>query len=110
MAYRGNNNKGGRPRASHTILSEKMRGRFIKIVNKNFNPIMDSMMDLATGLPVREIVTIGKKTYPRFYVKNPDTNAAKYVLDQSLGRAKESIEHSGGIKTFAEVITELNKE
>lgn len=110
----GSKNKGGRPKGSFsnsTKTAMLMREQLVKKVNKELKPILQAQSDAAKGIVVEKIVTLddGKKA-PRYYRKEPDINAGKYLIDQALGKPKESIEHSGEVKTFEEKITELDSQ
>src|SRR3990167_6512430 len=87
-------NKGGRPKASHTLATEQMRKKLVKYVNKEFVPIVKSMIESAKGLYYEQITKEGKRTV---YKEKPDTKAGTYLLDQTAGKAKESLEVQGKV-------------
>ena len=94
MAKGGLRPNAGRKKANHTIQAEKAREFVIRKVTENLTPLMESQLDAAVGhkyLDPRE----GK-----VYTKSPDINAGKYLLDQTIGKAKETIEHQGLEFTF----------
>lgn len=90
-------NKGGRPRASHTLASEKARQTLIKEVTKIWKPLIRAQIDLALGHWKEEVKEGGKV---KVYMTSPDKDAIKYLVDQTIGRPKESMEVSGTIKTL----------
>ena len=98
MARFGTNHRGGRPRGSKSLLAEKMRTELTKTVHKEFKPIIRAQIDLAKGLVEERPVKLEDGSVaPRFYRARPLVESAKYLLDQAIGKAKESIEHSGSM-------------
>lgn len=87
-------NKGGRPKAGRTALVEKMREALVKRVHGGINKILDAQLDAATGLYYEEIGVGGKK---RIYQREPDQQAAKLLIEQTIGKPKEQVEHSGNV-------------
>ena len=97
MKNGGQREGAGRPKgakASHTIKSEAMRKKMIEMVNEKLEPLINAYLDSALGLHVEVKGSDGKK---RRYQKAPDIAALKSLIDQALGRAKESVEHSGSM-------------
>ena len=104
-------NKGGRPKGSFSTskkMAIKMREELVKTVRREFKPIIKAQIDLAKGHVIENEIKVNGKTYKRYYLRSPDIASSKYLLDQTLGKAKESLELSGEIKTIAEVISELD--
>lgn len=130
-ASRKNGLKGGRPKAPHTLMAEKMRKRLVEYVEKNLTPMLDAQGGAAKGLRVMMVrdwergkdgelhrtgkwvqVTDPKEVedlvngsesgdeYYEIWTKNPDVNAGKNLLDQAIGKAKETVDmdvKSGGL-------------
>jgi hypothetical protein len=86
--------KGGRPKSGHTLATEAMRRFLIEKVNEEFGPIIQAQIDLAKGL---HVIEQGKDGEVRRYQREPSESAAKQLVDQAIGRAKESIEVSGDL-------------
>ena len=102
----------GRPKgsvSSTTLQSQRMREELVKRVRKELKPILRAQIDAAKGLAIEKQIKIGNKIVPRYYIEKPDIAAGKYLVEQSIGRPKEQIEHSGEIRTFAQIVTELDK-
>jgi len=85
---------GGRPKSTATIKAQKMREKLVNEVNKELQPILTAQLEAAKGLYYEKIDLDG---VIRIYKEKPDINAARYLLDQAIGKAKESVELSGGI-------------
>lgn len=84
--------KGGRPKgskASHTLKAEQMRARLVERVAQELEPLLTSQLDAATGL------WFDDQEKKRVYKVKPDVNAARNLLDQSIGKAKETVEQLG---------------
>ena len=93
MARSGTNHKGGRPKggkASHTLKAEQAREYFVQRVVSEMNPIITAQLEAAKGLYYE---TADKKIYQR----EPDIQASKYLVDQTIGRPKETVEMQGDI-------------
>lgn len=92
MTQRGGKREGaGRKKAMSTIEKEKMREYLIERVRAEMGPIVDAQIALALGVKVAGSDDV--------YVKAPDLNAARYLLDQTIGKARESVDlnHTGGV-------------
>lgn len=74
--------KQGRPTTINLSPKEKTQNR----VNKKLDKILDAQIDLATG--VHYVTADGK----RIYRKVPDGSTGQYLLNQLIGKPKESIE------------------
>ena len=88
----------GRPKGTkmkHTLDALEMRKYLVKRVSKELEPILTSQIELAKGLWYEKIGIDGTI---KIFKEKPDINASKYLFDQAIGRAKESVELSGGIK------------
>ncbi len=83
-------------------LQEALRQRLNEIVSENFDGIMNAQVDLANG------VIIGEKDFngeiKKIYQEKPDHNAAKNLIDQTIGKAKETTEITGGIKIDLDIL------
>jgi len=106
---RGGSRKGaGRKVATHTVLAEQMRKMMIETLHKRFQPVLEAQIDAAIGITSEKF---DRKTGELYYVEEgPSTVAAKFVTEQVLGRAKESVEHSGEIKGLVGLITQLTQD
>jgi len=104
--------KAGRPKGSvsgNTLRAQKMREHLQKKVEEEFGPIIQAQIDLATGVVIQQKVKLKNKTIDRYYTMKPDANAAKYILDQAIGRAKETLEVSGEM-TLIDLVNKLERE
>jgi len=91
-----NGKKGGRPEgalASHTLLSQQIRQRLVERFNADADELYDAQVQAAKGLFVAitdpstgEVIKIAKKA--------PSTEAYKILLNQSIGMAKQHVDHT----------------
>ena len=99
-ANKGNAKKGGRPKGSvseETRMKQEMRRMLTKVVHERFGELVRAQVDLASGLWVEETDTKVNadgelETNRRVYKRPPSNEALKYLLDQSVGKAKESLD------------------
>ena len=87
----------GRKKAGRTVTAEKMRECFVNEVAKKMPALVEAHMDLALGHHYEKMTETGVM---RIYKASPEQKAGQYLLDQGIGKPKESIEHSGSIKTL----------
>lgn len=96
QASKENGKKGGRPPGSfggHTIEATKAREYLVNRVAKELEPILTAQIEAAKGLSYED---------PKLGVvfkKLPDTKAGEYLINQSAGKPKESVELSGSVVT-----------
>jgi len=102
-----NGKKGGRPIASKTLVTQMMKKVLIETINARFKPMLEAQIDSAIGVMLKKI---DNKGIPYYVEEAPNTSAAKFLIEQVLGRAKESIEHSGEMKGLVGLITSLNND
>lgn len=101
-ARRGSGRKKGKLDPK-TIEKHKMRDYLIQRVASEFGPIMDAQIELAKGVRVAKEITMNDEEGNEIsstvivYQKPPDREAAKMLIDQSIGKAKESVELSGHV-------------
>lgn len=104
----------GRPKGSvntSTRIGIQMRELLAKRVRREFKPILDAQIDLAKGILVKKKVTLPNgKTYDSYYEKKPEHEPAKYLVDQTIGKPKEIVEHSGEVKSIVEIVSELDSQ
>lgn len=95
MAKGGKQPGAGRPKGTimkHTADAIEMRKKIVETVNKNLTPLLEAKMDLALGhYEERE----DKDGAIRVYQKAPDGPAIQYLLNQSVGKPKETMEVMG---------------
>ena len=83
-----------RKKAPHTIAAAKAREFVIKKVNENLEPLLNAKLDLALGHKKLHITPTGEE---EVYTESPDGNAIQYLLNQDIGKPKETVEHQGDI-------------
>ena len=84
----------GRPKgskATHTLKSEEIRKYLVERIAEQMEPLINTQLDLALGLYYEETDKDGVK---RIYQQKPSKEAARYLLDQAIGKSKDMIETS----------------
>ena len=105
-ASRMNGKKGGRPVASKTLITQKIRERIVEKLYERIDPLIDAQLNSAIGVILKKTDNKGLHHYLE---EAPSTSAARFLVEQVLGRPKESIEHSGGAKGLIALVTSLQE-
>ena len=86
--------------AAHTLEASKMREYLIERVRQEMDALLEAKFALAKGH-----YFLGDDG--KVYTKSPDSNSIQYLLNQSIGKPKETVEHSGSLEfIFDEAIVE----
>lgn len=101
-ANKANAAKGGRPKGSIgevAKMQREMRKILTEKAREKFGDLMQAQIDLALGVWVEETETkINASGEPevvrRVYRRPPSNEAIKHLMDQAVGRARESIDLS----------------
>lgn len=82
--YRG----GGRPKGTSAVAENKLESKkfVVKRIYKKKDRITDALIDAATGLYYHD------PDKGHVYQKKPDTNVGEYLINQLIGKPKESVE------------------
>lgn len=100
-ANKENAKKAGRPKGTiseQARMQQEMRKMLTAAAREVFPSLIKAQIDLARGVYVEEIVmevdAKGKKTKSkrRVYSRPPSQEAVKYVMDQAIGKPKETKE------------------
>lgn len=100
-ANKENAKKAGRPKGSisdQSRMQQEMRVMLTRKAREVFSDLVNAQIDLARGVYVEEMVTEtskdGKevKQKRRVYKRPPSQEAVKYVMDQAIGKPKETKE------------------
>lgn len=83
----------GRKKAQHTIATEKMREFLVNKIAEEMEPILQAQIDAAKGISFEEVDKDGNRI--NVYKKLPDTKAGEYLLNQGVGKPKETTELTG---------------
>jgi hypothetical protein len=75
----------GRKRGLASIAAEKAREFAIQKIVANIGPILDAQIASAVG--VKYVTEDGE-----IYTQKPDVSAGKNLIDQAIGKAKETVE------------------
>lgn len=88
-----NGRKGGRPIATKTLITQKIKDIMAKKLYERISPIIDAQLDSALGVTTEHF---DRKKGNLFYVEHePNVNAARLMIEQVVGRATEKVELSG---------------
>lgn len=82
----------GRKKGYKAITAEKAREYLVKRVAEELDPILTAQIESAKGLYYEKLTKEGEI---KVYQDKPDINAGKYLTDQTIGRAKETVEMGG---------------
>src|SRR3990167_16351 len=85
---RENGKLGGRPVAGHTLEAAKLREFIVNKVALRGEELLAAKFDLALGHKKLHITREGEELV---YVESPDANSIRYLLDQTIGKATESM-------------------
>jgi hypothetical protein len=99
--------KRGRPIATKTLITQKIRERIAQSVAEKLDPILDGLINAAIGNITLEKTDSRGKVY--YTDVPPDTNAARLLLEHTIGRPKETIQHQGALGIVA-LIQSLSTE
>lgn len=100
MALGGARPGAGRKRGFKAIEAEKARAFVVQKVVEQLGPIMTAQIEAAKGLYYEEKVGDEKVLV---FKQKPDINAGKNLLDQTIGRAKETVEVQGEVSLKIDV-------
>jgi hypothetical protein len=103
MAKGGFREGAGRPKAPHTIASETARKLVIERVTANLEPLLNAQIEAAKGIYVEKELDSGTVLV---YREKPDINAGKYLIDQTIGKAKESLAVDLTTRTLEDLLDE----
>lgn len=83
---------------------EEMRQKLMEATEKDWNELMEAMMNLAKGVYVQDIKTddAGSPIDVKVYRQKPDKDVAKYLMDQVIGKPKESMNVEGKINLIVD--------
>lgn len=80
-------------------IPQKLRGEMVSEIEKNWSDIVAAQAELAKGVWVKEYVKdkagnlvmdeLGRPA-TKVYLKSPDREAGKYLIDQVIGKPKET--------------------
>lgn len=129
--YRPNAGRKKGTKAPHTLLALKMRERLVEVLNEEFVPQLKAQLNLAKGIHVVmrknkkgewKQVTDAKEVerllnsdgegdnYYKIWLRSPSAEAFKYLADQGLGKAKETIDANVNGDITVEIITYGSKD
>lgn len=95
--FQQGNRLGGRRKAEKTLTSEKAREVLINSVTARMTELLEAKYALALGHKKLKITPFGKEIV---YIVSPDGTSIEYLFNQAFGKPKESVEHSGEIRTL----------
>lgn len=89
----GARERAGRPfgtKMGHTIEASKAREYVIKRVAEELEPIIDAKLSLAKGIWREDVNDAGETI--KIYREKPDAASIKYLMDQTIGKATETVQ------------------
>lgn len=94
MATQGGKRIGaGKPKgykASHTLEAQETRKKIVEMISERTEELMSAKFALALGYTKAITNEDGKVT--QVYTVSPDGNAIQYLLNQVIGKPKETIQ------------------
>lgn len=96
MALGGKREGAGRKKKPITVEKEVLRAYLLKRISEKQEDIVTAQIELATGTWIEKTSVEGT----RIYKEKPDGRTGEYLLNQSVGKPQEKIEHSGAIETI----------
>jgi hypothetical protein len=87
----------GRPTSTATLRTQKIREFMLKRFEKDAVEVYDALYRSAVGIEIEDVDKDGETFY---YSKAPDVNAARLLLEHTIGKPKEQIEHTGAMSLF----------
>lgn len=97
------------------VKIEDARNYLDQAIREQLPEILQGQIELAKGIYVGSgSVAIDEETGEiisgAVYRKPPDVKAAKFLVDQLVGKAKQSVEVNGTLRTLVDVINDLENE
>jgi len=93
-----------------TLEKEALLEVMKKKIDKVWGELIDKKIELAQGIYVlKPIVVDGKVVDVKVYKKEPDGDALEYLFERRVGKIKDEVEFSGGLK-FEDVPEELQEK
>ena len=89
MTHGGKRENAGRKMGYRAIQAERAREFLIKRIADELEPIVTAQIEAAKGIYYLD------ENDNTIYTKKPDLKAGEFLLNQSVGKPKESIEMSG---------------
>lgn len=95
----------GAPIASRTLETQQMRELMLKRLKPRVKELFDALFDSAIGVSITKESGGGEEFV---YSKAPDVGAARLLLEYTLGKPKEQVEHAGSMSLF-HIVSSLEK-
>jgi hypothetical protein len=92
MSHGGKREGAGRPKgkvSKETQFKLQMQQQLIRKVKKEFTPLLEAMLELAKG---HYVSVQTEKGETKIFKKPPNVEMIKYLTDQTIGKAKESLD------------------
>ena len=96
----------GAPISSRTLETQKMRELMIKSLKPRAKEMFNSLIESAIGVRVIKEDSNGEEFV---YSKAPDVGAARLLLEYTLGKPKDQVEHIGGMSLF-HIVSSLERQ
>ncbi len=85
-------------------IPEEMRTLLVNATKEHWDDLMEAMVNLAKGVYVQDIKVddAGSPIDVKVYRQKPDKDVAKYLMDQVIGKPKESMNVEGKINLIVD--------
>jgi|SRR3989344_6601336 len=93
MAKGGYRPGAGRKKGFNAIKAEQARAYVIERITKELDSIITAQIEAAKGMYIEEVDEKGERI--RVFKKEPNLKAGEFLLNQNIGKSKETIETHG---------------
>lgn len=85
-------------------IPDQVRALLVNKVQENWDELLEAMMNLAKGVYVQDIKLDdnGNTIDQKVYRQKPDREVGKYLMDQVIGKPKESMNIEGKINLIVD--------
>ena len=90
MAKGGYRPGAGRKKGFNAIKAEQARAYVIERITKELDSIITAQIEAAKGMYIEEVDEKGERI--RVFKKEPNLRTGEFLLNQNIGRSKETIE------------------
>ncbi len=104
QGYKDKEKKGvGRPISTTTKITALIKARIAERLYAKIDPVIDAMIETASGRTKLTTLVTDEKGNERITVQDtiPNSAAARLLLEHTVGKPKDTIEHKGAIGIVA---------
>ena len=106
MPFQKGNKLGGRTKGYKAVAVEKLREFWVNKVAENAEMLFEKELELAQGVYLgrKKINKDGTEEIIDVYREKPDSKAVEYLVNQTIGKPKETVEMQGGMNIQLNVL------